>query len=136
MTPELKSSLKRHSQLFGSYTKAGKLVRVRVWLTLNQGKIEFITPGQSLKTKRISRNPKVECLVGKHPIPGTAEIISDQDAVMRTYRAYSKSHPFMMLILGRSIRSRIRQGGQVVIRVTPDEPNPFAGLTDPLIDQS
>jgi hypothetical protein len=134
MTPELKSALKRHSQLFGSYTKAGKLVQVRVWLTLNQGKIEFITPAQSLKAKRISRNSKVVCQIGQQSVPGTAEIIRDQDAVLRTYRAYWKTHPFLMIVLGLSIRSRVRAGDQVLIRVTPDEPNPFAGLTDPRID--
>ena len=136
MAPEIKAALKRHTQLFGSYTKAGKLVQVRVWLKLNQGKIEFLTPAQSLKAKRISRNPRVVCLVGQLCVPGTAEIIRDHDAVWRTYRAYWKTHPFLMIILAWSIRSRIKSGEQVVIRVTPDEPNPFAGLTDPPLDQS
>lgn len=134
MTPELKSALKRHSQLFGSYTKAGKLVQVRVWLTLNLGKIEFITPAESLKTKRVSRNPRVVCLIGQQPVPGTAEIVRDQAAVLRTYRAYWKTHPFLMIVLGLSIRSRVKAGDQVVIRITPDEPNPFEGLTDPRMD--
>ena len=135
MTPEIKAALKQHSQLFGSYTKAGRLVQVRVWLTLNQGEIEFMTPAQSLKVKRISRNPSVVCLVGKLSVPGTAEIVKDQNAVLRTYRAYWKTHPLLMIVLGWSIRSRVRSGDQVVIRVTPDEPNPFAGITDPPIDQ-
>jgi hypothetical protein len=136
MTPEIKAALKRHSQLFGSYTKTDKLVQVRVWLTLNRGKIEFLTPAQSLKAKRVSRNPRVVCSVGQLSVPGTAEIVRDPDAALRTYRAYRKTHPFLMMLLGRSIRSRIRSSEQVVIRVNPDEPNPFAGLTDPQIDQA
>ena len=91
MTPELKAALKWHTQLFGSYTKAGNLVKVRVWLTLNQGKIEFLTSGQSLKTKRVARNPRVVCFVGQQSVPGTAEIVKDKNAVWRTYRAYWKT---------------------------------------------
>jgi len=39
----------------------------------------------------------------------------------------------MMLLISSGIRSRIKSGEQVVIRVTPDEPNPFDGRTDPVI---
>ena len=136
MTPDLKAALKRHSQLFGSYTKAGELKKVRVWLTLNEGKIEFLTPAQSLKAKRVSRNPRVVCFIGQQSLSGTAEIVRDRDAVLRTYRAYWKTHPFLMMLLARGIRSRIESGEQVLIRVSPDEPNPFASVTDPARDQS
>ena len=133
MTPELEAAVKKHTQLFGSYTRAGKLKSVRVWLTLNEGKIEFLTPAQSLKAKRVSRNPRVECLVGDLQVPGAAAIVHDKDAIGRTYRAYWKSHRFMMLLIASGVRSRIKSGEQVLIRVTPDEPNPFDGTTDPVI---
>src|SRR5712692_2666026 len=47
----------------------------------------------------------------------------------------SRSLVDAVMLLAWSIRSRIRSGEQVVIRVTPDDPNPFAGLTEPPIDQ-
>lgn len=133
MTPELKAALKRHTQLFGSYTRAGELKKVRVWLTLNEGRVEFLTPSRSLKVKRASRNQRVVCFVGGQSVPGAAEIVKDADAIWRTYRAYWKSHPFMMMFISFGIRSRVKSGEQVLVRVTPDEPNPFAGVTDPVI---
>ncbi|HEY3139472.1 MAG TPA: pyridoxamine 5'-phosphate oxidase family protein [Blastocatellia bacterium] len=133
MTPELKAALKRHTQLFGSYTKAGELKKIRVWLTLNQGKIEFLTSAESLKVKRIKRNPRVRCLVGEVEVPGTAEVVTDKDAILQTYRAYRKTHPFIMLFIAPGIRSRLKSGKQALIRVTPDEPNPFVGMTDPVL---
>ena len=133
MTPELEAAVKSHTQLFGSYTRAGELKRVRVWLTLNLGKIEFLTPAQSLKAKRVSRNPRVECMVGEHRVPGNAEIVSDKDAIRRTYRAYWKTHPFIMMFIASGIRSRINSDEQILLRVTPDEPNPFGTTTDPVL---
>src|SRR5262245_2475853 len=110
MSPELAKAVKSYSQLFGSYTKAGELKKVRVWLTLNEGRIEFLTSSQSFKAKRVSRNTRVECFIGEHKISGAATIISDRDSINRTYRAYWKSHPLMMLILSFMIRSRIESG--------------------------
>jgi hypothetical protein len=134
MNPDLQSAIKKHTQIFGSYTRAGELKQVRVWLTLNNGKIEFLTPSATLKAKRVSRNPRVECLIGDYRVTGTAEIVSDKDALWRGYRAYKKAHPFIMLVIGPGIRSRINAGEQALIRITPDEPNPFAGITDPVVD--
>ncbi len=133
MTPELEAAVKSHTQIFGSYTRAGELKNVRVWLTLNEGRIEFLTPAQSLKAKRVSRNARVECLVGDQRVSGTAAIVSDKDSIWRTYNAYWKTHPIIMALIAWGIRSRIKSGGQVLIRVTPDEPNPFDRATDPLI---
>jgi hypothetical protein len=58
MRPELQRSIKRYNQWFGSYKKSGELVKVHVWLTVNDGQIEFLTPDDSYKVKRIraSRN--------------------------------------------------------------------------------
>lgn len=136
MNSEFASALKKHTQTFGSYTKAGELKKVPVWLTLNEGRIEFITGGDSLKVKRIGRNPKVRCFIGGDNGPvvdGTAEILRDSAAIDRIYRAYWKTHPFLMVVLGRLIKWRINSGTQVLLRVTPDEPNPFEGVTDPEI---
>jgi len=43
MIPELESVLKNHNQWFGSYKRSGELVKVQVWLTVNNGDIEFLT---------------------------------------------------------------------------------------------
>src|SRR6185369_17746975 len=131
MDPRLQNAIKRHTQIFGSYTRAGELKQVRVWLTLNHGKIEFLTPGAALKAKRVGRNPRVECLIGEYRVSGTAEVVRDKDALLRGYRAYRKAHPFIMLFIGSGIRSRINSGQQVLIRITPDEPNPLKGVSDP-----
>jgi hypothetical protein len=134
MDPQLEAAVKRHTQIFGSYTRAGELKQVRVWLILNDGKIEFLTPGGTLKAKRVGRNPRVECLVGDYRVTGTAEVVRDKDALLRGYRAYRKAHPFIMLFIGSGIRSRINSGQQVLIRITPDEPNPLKGVSDPIVD--
>jgi len=134
MNSELARAVRRHTQSFGSYTRAGELKKVEVWLTLHNGSIEFLTGGDSLKVKRISRNPKVICFIGGEDgpsVPGTAEIICDMDAMLSVYRAYWKTHPILMLALGLFIKSRINSGNEVLVRVAPDEPNPFEGMTDP-----
>jgi hypothetical protein len=41
MAPELAKALKKHVQWFGSYKKTGELKALQVWLTVNQGDIEF-----------------------------------------------------------------------------------------------
>jgi hypothetical protein len=53
MTPELRSALKRHMQWFGSYRKSGELVKVQVWLIVNNGRIEFLTGKDSYKVRRV-----------------------------------------------------------------------------------
>jgi len=136
VTPELTRALKPHKQWFGSYKKSGELKKIQVWLTVNQGRIEFLTSADSYKAKRVRRNPKVICFLGREngpAVPGTAEIVADRDTSERLYRAYRKSHSFLMLFLGRGIHKRIASGEQVVVRVHPDEPNPLAGVTDPAV---
>jgi hypothetical protein len=134
MTPELEQAVKRYTQWFGSYKKSGELKKVQVWLTVNDGRIEFTTQTDSYKLKRVRRNPRVICFIGSKEglaIPGTAEIITDKDAVWRGYRAYWKTHPVIMLFLAFGISRRIKTGKSILIRVHPDEPNPLAGVTDP-----
>jgi len=41
MIPELERALKSDNQWLGSYKKSGELIKVRVWLTVNNGDIEF-----------------------------------------------------------------------------------------------
>jgi hypothetical protein len=107
---------------------------VQVWLLVNQGRIEFLTPGNSYKVKRVRRNPKVICYVGSEngpAIPGTAEIITDRSEQWRVYRGYWKAHPTLMLmIIGLRVAIGIIAGVQVVVRVKPDQPNPLAGMTE------
>jgi hypothetical protein len=43
MTGELERAVKRYNQWFGSYERSGELVKVQVWLTVNNGCIEFMT---------------------------------------------------------------------------------------------
>jgi PPOX class probable F420-dependent enzyme len=130
MTPELERAVKRYRQWFGSYKKSGELIKVQVWLTVNNGCIEFLTLDDSYKVKRIRRNPRVICYLGDKEgpqIPGTAEIVMGRSAIWRVYRAYWKTHPLIMALIAFSIRRRIENRKQVLIRVHPDEPNPLAG---------
>ena len=43
MTGELERAVKRNIQWFGSYKRSGELVKVQVWLTVNNGCLEFLT---------------------------------------------------------------------------------------------
>lgn len=135
MTPELQRALKRHSQWFGSYKASGELKKIQVWLTVNAGQIEFLTPGNSYKVKRARRNPRVTCYMGSEngpAISGTAQIITDRTELARVYRAYWKSHPVRMtIVIGLLIWVEMLLKKRVVVRVQPDEPNPLAGITDP-----
>ncbi len=135
MTPQLQRALKRHTQWFGSYKSSGELKKIQVWLIVNEGRIEFITPANSYKVKRVRRNPRVICFVGSKEGPaisGAAEIIAGQQEVWRVYRAYWKTHPLgMVLMIGARLWIEIIAGTRVVVRVQPDEPNPLAGMTDP-----
>ena len=134
MTPQLQRAIKEHRQWFGSYKRSGELVTVPVWLTLNQGQIEFLTPADSYKVKRVRRDPRVVCYLGSKDGPavaGTAEIITDLTQLWRVYRAYWRTHPLLMLLLWWPIRARIKSGRQIVVRVKLVEPNPLAGITDP-----
>ena len=136
MTPELERAVKRHRLWFGSYKKSSELIKVQVWLTVNNGCIEFLTLDDSYKVKRMRRNPRVICSIGEKEgpqIPGTAEIVMGRNAIWRVYRAYWKTHPLIMAFIAFSIRRRIGTHKQVLIRVHPDEPNPLAGVTDPTV---
>ena len=136
MKPELQRAIRRYNQWFGSYKKSGELVKVQVWLTINNGCIEFLSAENSYKVKRIRRNPRVICYIGDKDGPlvvGTAEILVGKDAMRRAYRAYWKTHPLVMVGLGLPINIRIKTRRDVLIRVRPDEPNPLAGVTDPVI---
>ena len=135
MTPDLQRAVKRYKQWFGSYKKSGELIKVQVWLTVNNGCIEFLTADDSYKVKRIRSNPRVLCIGNKDgpSVPGTAEIVMGRDATLRVYRAYWKSHPLVMTFVALPIRRRIRNRKQVLIRVLSDEPNPLAGVTDPVV---
>src|SRR5580658_6043910 len=99
MTPELQRALKRHTQWFGSYKASGELKKIQVWLVVNDGQIEFLTPESSYKVKRVRRNPRVICYVGRKngpTISGTAQIITDRSEVARVYRTYWKVDPVRM----------------------------------------
>ncbi len=136
MTPELERQIKRYQQWFGSYKKSGDLKKIHVWLTVYGGCIEFLTPADSFKAKRIRRNPRVICCIGREDGPeihGTATIVTDQEVMRRVYRAYRKTHPISMLWLGPILKKRFESGKGVAIRVQPDEPNPLAGVTDPAL---
>jgi hypothetical protein len=135
MTPELQHALTRHTQWFGSYKKSGELKKIHVWLSVHQGQIEFLTPGDSYKVKRVRRNPHVISYVGAKDgpaIPGSAQVIAARDELMRVYRAYWKIHPIRMaIIIGLRLWIEILLNKRVAVRIQPDDPNPLAGLTDP-----
>ena len=136
MTPELERAIKRYRQWFGSYKKSGELIKVQVWLSVNNGYIEFLTLADSYKVKRIRRDPRVICYIGDKEGPsisGTAEIFMGSDSIWRVYRAYWKTHPLIMAFIALPTRRRIRNHKEVLIRVRPNVPNPLAGVTDPLV---
>lgn len=136
MTPELQRAVKRYRQWFGSYKRSAELVKVQVWLTVNNGCIEFLNSDDSYKVKRIRRDPHVICYIGDKDgpsVPGTAEIVMGRDAILRVYRAYWKIHPLIMTFIALPIRRNIKAHKEVLIRVRPDEPNPLAGVTDPVV---
>lgn len=122
-------------QWFGSYKKSGELKKIQVWLIVRNGRIEFLTPRNSYKVKRLRRNPKALCHVGRPDGPtiaGIAQIIDDKGEVARVYRAYWRTHPvFMTMGIGLRIWLGMLAGTRVVVRVQPDEPNPIAGVNDP-----
>ena len=125
------TAIRRRVMWFGSYKRSGELKKVRMWCFLNEAatsSIEFLTGGDSYKVKRVRGNPRVVCNLGSEDGPaveGTAEIISDPEQLWRGYRAYWKIHPWLMALLGWTIRSRTHSGRQVLVRVQPDDPNPF-----------
>lgn len=134
---EYLEAARSHRMWFGSYNRAGELKKIQVWCFLKNGNLEFLTPGDSYKARRVGRNPAVICHLGSENGPaihGSAELISDPAELWRGYRAYWKTHPWMMLLLAWTVRSHIRSGRQVMIRVRPAEPNPLAGVTDPLLE--
>ena len=134
MTALIRKAVRTHHQWFGSYLRSGDLKRIHVWLTVRGGLIEFLSAEDSFKVKRVRRNPRVVCFLGRSDGPaihGLAELVTDTDAIRRCYRAYWKSHPVMMIFLASSINRRIKEGRQVMIRVRPDESNLLAGVTDP-----
>ena len=136
MIPELERAVRRHHLWFGSYKKSGELVKIQVWLTINNGCIEFLSAENSYKVKRIRRNPRAICYISDKDGPsvaGTAEIVMGRDAMWRVYRAYWKTHPLVMTALGLPIGIRIKTHKDVLIRIRPDEPNPLAGVTDPVL---
>jgi PPOX class probable F420-dependent enzyme len=134
MTPQLQRAIKRHRQWFGSYKRSGEFVKLPVWLTINEGDIEFLTRTNSYKVKRVRRNPRVMCFLGSKDGPyveGTATIINDRGELWRVYRGYWRTHPVLMILLGLPIGIRIKIGKHVLVRVRITEPNPLAGITDP-----
>jgi uncharacterized protein len=137
MTPELQRALNCHTQWFGSYKKSGELIKIQVWLTVSNGRIEFLTPATSYKVRRIRRNPRVICFVGSKDGPaiaGKAQVVSERSEISRVYKSYWKIHPLRMaLLIGLRVWIEILVGNRVVVRVQPDEPNPVAGLSDPAV---
>jgi pyridoxamine 5'-phosphate oxidase-like protein len=135
MTPELQRALKGHTQWFGSYKKTGELKKIQVWLVVNKGGIEFLTPADSYKVRRVRKNPRVICYLGREdglPIAGTAHIIDNRDDLGRVYRSYWKVHPLRMALgIGLRVWIGMLLGKRVVVHVEPDEPNPLAGIDDP-----
>jgi len=137
MTPELQQALKQYMVWFGSYKTSGELRKTEVWSIVTAGCIEFITPANTYKVKRVRRNPRVICFLGSEDGPmvlGKAEISTKKREILRVYWAYWKSHPFwkVVRVTPRILRQTIL-GNRAMIRVRPDEPNPLAGVTDPAL---
>jgi hypothetical protein len=106
-----------------------------VWVVVNAGQLECLTPGNSYKVKRGRRNPHVIRYVGSKDSPaisGTAQIITDRSEVGQVYRSYWKVHPLRMaIVIGLRVWIEVMLNLRVVVRGQPDDPNPVAELTDP-----
>src|SRR5258708_39563663 len=125
MTPELERAVERYRQWFGSYKKSGELIKVQVWLTVNNGCIEFLSLDDSYKVKRIRRNPRVICYIGDKEGPqiaGTAEIVMGRDALWRGYRADWETHPLGMAGIRLPINRRIKTRKPGLLRLRPSGP--------------
>jgi uncharacterized protein len=135
MNAELQRALRRHTQWFGSYKKSGELKKIHVWLVVHKGCIEFLTPADSYKVKRVRKNPHVVCNIGGKngpAITGTAEIVTDRGEVSRVYKSYWQTHPLRMaLVVGLRVWIEMLLNKRVVVRVEPDEPNLLAGYPEP-----
>lgn len=82
--------------------KSGELKKIHVWLSVHEGKIEFLTPGDSYKVKRVQRNPRVICYLGSKngpAIAGTAQVLLSGINWRRVYRNYWKVHPLRMALM-------------------------------------
>ncbi|MBI3933652.1 MAG: hypothetical protein HY316_03105 [Acidobacteria bacterium] len=124
---DLAKAIGKHRMWFGTYTRAGRLIKVQVWCYLNRDRIEFLTDGHSLKATRARRNPQVICGFGSKDGPevhGIAEVIEDRTEVWRGYQTYWKTHTLAMVLLWWPIRRNIERGRQIMVRVHPEEPHP------------
>src|SRR6267143_6113349 len=54
---------------FHKWSRVRAPKKIQVWLVVNGGQIEFLTPGNSYKVKRARRNPRVTCYVGARTVP-------------------------------------------------------------------
>jgi hypothetical protein len=116
--------------------ESGELVKVQVWLTINNGSIEFLTLDDSYKVKRIRRNSRVICYIADKESPsvsGTAEIFMGRDSIWRVYRAYledaSIDHGIHRLA-NQKLNHKPRKSSH---SRPPNVPNLLAGVTDPVV---
>jgi PPOX class probable F420-dependent enzyme len=103
----------------------GQSGTVPVWFFVRQGAIYFCTQANSLKIRRIRRNPYVCVRLGKRKpwdFNCQARIIEDdadlQSILTRTYR---RRYPLRWLLLGSRIKQRLMCSQEVIVELTPTD---------------
>ena len=119
----LKRSSCMHLTTFGDQGQSGT---VPVWFFVRQGAIYFCSQAHTIKVRRIRRNPQVSIGLGERAqwvINCQARIVENAPNLQSfLIRAYRRRYPLRWLWLGRGIKKRLVRGDEVIIELTPDDP--------------
>lgn len=106
-------------------SSTGRTGTVPVWFFVYQHEIYFCAHRDSLKIRRIRRNPDVQIQIGNNAaslMNCTARIIENHTALTwRLIRTYRRRYPIGWLFMGRRIRHRFMQGLEVIVELTPSD---------------
>jgi hypothetical protein len=129
----LEHAVKTHTQWFGSYKKSSELVKVQVWLTVNDGNIEFLTARTKLSAcARTRASSAISAVKTAPPFRAPLKLSWEATPLGVSIAHTGKTHPFVMTVIALLNRRRIKTHKQVLVRVCPDEPN-LMGVTDPVV---
>jgi len=111
-----------------TFRKNGERISSPLWIARDGDALIIITPQESAKVKRLRNNQRVEMRPcnwqgkvadGSEPVPGTAELVTDDASAARLTRVIQKKygleyHVFMLI---ERIAAR-RQKPRVLFRIT------------------
>jgi PPOX class probable F420-dependent enzyme len=129
MPPALPQALDGAGRMYvTTYGPGGRAGTVPVWLWVSGGAVYFTTARESLKARRIRRNPRVTVHVGTADGPafeGRAEWVDDRpDLEAALLRAYRRKYWLARLFMAGHIRRRLADRRSVLVRITPAGPAP------------